>query len=242
MAKDFSGLVVLGVCAHPDDLDVGAGGTFAKWAKNGAKCYYLICTNGEKGSVNPKLRKKELVRIREEEQRSAARILGIRDVYFLNHKDTELEPERKLKKEIVWYIRKLRPDIVVTTDPTFIYTRSGFINHSDHRAAGIATIDAIYPLAKNQFSFEEFGKEGLKPHKVKELYLINFMEGNEFVDISGTIDAKISAIAQHRTQALSGNAEMFRNIGSTIGKRSGRKFRYAESFVKIEFGPVAFQP
>ncbi len=242
MAKDFSGLVVLGVCAHPDDLDAGAGGTFAKWAKNGAKCYYLICTNGEKGSVNPKLGKKELVRIREEEQRSAARILGIRDVHFLNHKDTELEPERKLKKEIVWHIRKLRPDIVVTTDPTFIYTKSGFINHSDHRAAGIATIDAIYPLAKNQFSFEEFGKEGLRPHKVKELYLINFMEGNEFVDISGTIDAKISAIAQHRTQALSRNAEMFRNIGSMIGKRSGRKFRYAESFVKIEFGPVAFQP
>ncbi len=238
MTKDNNNLVVLGVCAHPDDLDVGAGGTFAKWAKGGAKCYYLICTDGGRGSVDSKISKKKLIEIRKQEQKAAGKVLGLENVYFLDYNDTELVPDRKLKRDIVWYIRKLKPDIVVTTDPTFVYSKNGFINHVDHRAAGIATIDAIYPLAKNAFTFEEFEKEGLKPHKVKTLYLINFSDGNEIVDISSTIDLKVKAIAQHKTQALSRNAEMFKRIGSMIGKKAG--YKYAESFVKISFDPVTF--
>jgi LmbE family N-acetylglucosaminyl deacetylase len=228
-----NGLVVLGVCAHPDDLDAGAGGTFAKWARDGAKCYYLICTDGGRGSVDPSISRKKLIGIRKKEQEAAGRILGLKGVYFLDYNDTELLPDRKLKREIVWYIRKLKPDIVVTTDPTFVYSKNGFINHADHRAAGLATIDAIYPLAKNAFTFEEFEKEGLKPHKVKTIYLINFTEGNEVIDISSTIDLKVKAIAQHKTQALSKNADMFKRIGTYIGKKSG--YKYAESFVKIDF-------
>ena len=229
-------LVVLGVCAHPDDLDAGAGGTFAKWAKGGAECYYLICTdggNGGSGDVEPGTSAKRLTEMRKAEQEDAGKIIGLKGVYFLDYKDTELEPNRKLKRDIVYYIRKLKPDIVVTTDPTFIYSKYGFINHSDHRAAGLATIDAIYPLAKNAFAFEEFSKEGLAPHKVRSLYLINFTEGNEVVDISDTIDLKIKAIEEHKTQALSKNAAMFRQFGVRIGERSGLK--YAESFTKIDF-------
>lgn len=171
MEKKFAGLVVLGVCAHPDDLDAGAGGTFAKWAKEGADCYYLICTDGGRGSADPKLSRKKLIELRKDEQRAAGRILGLKEVYFLDYNDTELVPDRKLKKDIVWYIRKLKPDIVVTTDPTFVYSQNGFINHSDHRAAGLATIDAIYPLAKNAFTFEEFEKEGLNPTRSRRFTL-----------------------------------------------------------------------
>ena len=232
MKSNEKSLTVLGVCAHPDDLDAAAGGTFAKWAKGGANCYYLICTNGGKGSVDPKISKGTLTEIRKKEQKAAGKILGLRGVYFLDYQDTELTVSKKLKGDIVWYIRKLKPDIVVTTDPTFIYSKNGFINHSDHRAAGLATIDAIYTLAKNAFSFNEFEKEGLRPHAVGALYLINFSEGNEIVDITSTMDLKIKAIKEHKTQALSRNSEMFRKFGEMLGKKSG--YRYAESFVKIE--------
>jgi LmbE family N-acetylglucosaminyl deacetylase len=231
--KTEKNLVVLGVCAHPDDLDATAGGTFAKWSKEGAECYYLICTNGARGSIDPKISVKDLIEIREKEQKAAASILGVKDVFFLGYKDTELEPNRKLKLDIVRYIRKIKPDIVVTTDPTFIYSKAGFVNHSDHRAAGIATIDAVYPLAKNAFPFEEFGTEDLKPHKVKSLYLINFADANEIIDITDTIEIKLKALAQHKTQALSKNTEMFKRMGSMMGKKEG--YTYAESFVKLDF-------
>lgn len=227
-------MIVLGVAAHPDDLDAMAGGTFAKWAKEGAECYYLICTDGGKGSTDPSLKGAKLTAARRKEQEAAGKILGLKGVYFLDHKDGELTVGRKLKREIVYYIRKLKPDIVVTTDPTFIYSKRGFINHSDHRAAGLATIDAIYPLAKNRHFFEEFEKEGLEAHRVKTLYLINFENSNEFVDISGTIEAKIRALEQHRTQGISKSAGFFRQLNGMMGQKTGHK--YAESFVKIDFG------
>lgn len=232
MRKKSNDLVVLGVCAHPDDLDAGAGGTFAKWAKDGAKCYYLICTDGGRGSANPKISTKKLMSIRKKEQIASGKILGLSGVYFLDYKDTELVADMRLKKDIVKYIRRLKPDIVVTTDPTFVYSEMGFINHADHRAAGLATIDAVYPLAKNAFAFPDFEKVGLKPHKVKAVYLINFVDGNEFVDISGTIDLKVRAIAEHKTQGLSRNAEMFREFGKLVGKDAN--YKYAEKFIKID--------
>ncbi len=223
-------LVVLGVGAHPDDLDIGAGGAFAKWARNGARCYYLVCTDGSRGSMDPKIRGRTLISARKKEERAAARILGVKEVFFLKYKDTELEPSMALKRDIVRHIRKLKPDIVVTHDPTFVYSRRGFINHSDHRATGIATIDAVYPLAKNKFSFEGLERKGLKLHKVKELYLTNFENGNETVDISGVIDLKVKAVARHKSQ-FGGDAGFVRHIGSMLGKKKGLK--YAESFVKL---------
>jgi LmbE family N-acetylglucosaminyl deacetylase len=227
---DSKNLVVLGICAHPDDLDATAGGTFAKWAKEGAKCYYLICTNGSRGSADPSIPRNELIEIRKKEQKNAANILGVKDVYFLNNNDTELVADKKLKLDIIKYIRKIKPDIVVTTDPTFIYSKFGYINHSDHRAAGLATIDAIYPLAHNAYPFEEF-EEDLKPHRVKMLYLINMSEPNEIIDISETVDLKIKALAEHKTQGLGRNPGDMKKLSQMIGNRHG--FKYAESFVKI---------
>lgn len=226
-------IVVLGVAAHPDDLDAMAGGTFAKWAKEGASCYYLICTDGGKGSTDPNLKGARLTAVRKKEQDAAGKILGLKGVYFLKHRDGELMVDKKLKRDIVYYIRKLKPDIVVTTDPTFIYSKMGFINHSDHRAAGLATIDAIYPLAKNRHFFTEFEKEGLAPHKVNTLYLISPMNGDELIDISSTIDLKVRAIEQHRSQGISKAAKFMKERSGMIGKRGGLK--YAESFVKISF-------
>ncbi len=223
---------VLGIAAHPDDLDFGASGTFAKWAKEGASCYYLICTNGCKGSDDPKMTEAKLVKLREAEQRKAAKVLGLEGVFFLGHNDTELVADIKLKKEIVRYIRRLKPDIVVTMDPTLVYSRRGFINHTDHRAAGMAAMDAVYPMARDRLTFRELEKEGLEPHKVKTLYLVNFDNSTEVVDISSTMGVKEAALECHESQIDKDSIKRVRKMGSMSAK--GTKYRYAERFVKLD--------
>lgn len=229
---DMAKLVVLGVGAHPDDLDFGAGGTFAKFAKEGADCYYLICTDGSKGTRDPEMTVKKLAEIRKKEQRASAKMLGIKEVFFLDHSDAELVVDLALKKEIVRYIRKLKPDIVITTDPTFIYS-DRFVNHSDHRAAGMATIDAVFPMSRNPMTFPELKKEGHEVHRVKQMYLVNYQNPNYAVDISKTVDLKVKALAQHQSQGIGKNSGFVKDMAAGMGKRW--KYKYAEPFFKIEF-------
>lgn len=224
----------MGVAAHPDDLDFGASGTFAKWASEGADCYYLICTNGCKGSDDPKMTEEKLIKIRREEQRRAGKVLGLKDVFFLDHNDTELVADIGLKKEIVRYIRKLKPDIVVTMDPTFVYSKTrGYVNHTDHRAAGQATLDAVYPLARDRLTFKELEKEGLEPHKTKMLYLINFEAGGEVVDISKFVETKKKALLCHKSQISPEGVKWMTERAKQSGKDSG--YAFAERFVKLQF-------
>ncbi len=224
-------MIALGIAAHPDDLDFGASGTFAKWVKEGASCYYLICTNGCKGSGDPRMTEAKLIRIRKAEQKAAAIELGLKGVFFLKHNDTELVADIGLKREIVRHIRKLRPDVVVTMDPTFVYSKAGFINHTDHRAAGQAAIDAVYPMARDRLTFRELEREGLKPHKVATLYLISYGNGDEIVDISGTIDTKLRALACHGSQITDEGLGWARKRAAIAGKAKG--YKYAEAFVKL---------
>ena len=226
-------MIVLGVAAHPDDLDFGASGSFAKWSMEGASCYYLICTDGSKGSEDPGMTERKLVRIRKDEQRAAGKVIGLKDVFFLKHRDTQLVADLTLKREIVRYIRKIRPDVVVTMDPTLVYSKRGFVNHTDHRAAGQAAMDAVYPMARDRLTFRELEKEGLKPHKVKTLYLINFDNRSEYVDISKTMDTKVKALACHKSQISGDSLRWVRQMGKLVGKEKG--YGYAEAFVKLEF-------
>jgi LmbE family N-acetylglucosaminyl deacetylase len=225
-------LVVLGVGAHPDDMEFGAAGTFAKFAENGADCYYLICTDGSKGSTDPKMTSERLADIRMKEQKASAKMLGIRNVFFLKNKDGELVADLKLKKEIVRHIRKLKPDIVITSDPTFLYNE-GYVNHSDHRATGYATIDAVFPMSRNIMTFPELKKEGLEPHRVKQLYLVNLQNPNYGVDITKTIDLKVRAMSLHQSQGIGKHPEFLKEMAAGMGKRFG--YKYAEPFFKIEF-------
>ncbi len=224
---------VLGVAAHPDDLDFGASGSFARWANEGDSCYYLVCTDGSKGSDDPRMTEAKLARIREEEQRKAGRALGLKGIVFLGHKDTELVADIALKKEIVRQIRKIRPDIVVGMDPTLMYSKKGFVNHTDHRAAGEATIDAVYPMAGNRLIFRELEGEGLRPHKVRRLYLINFDDSNEIIDITRTMDKKLKAISCHKSQISKEDLDQARQMAAVAGRTRGYKF--AEGFVKLNF-------
>jgi Uncharacterized proteins, LmbE homologs len=121
------------IAAHPDDPDFGAGGTAALWTQDGWEFFYLVCTNGAKGSSDPETDPDELVRARQGEQREAARALGVTDVYFLDHEDGELDPNRETAGEVVWHIRKLKPDAVFTHSTDMIIGNR-WVNHMDHRA------------------------------------------------------------------------------------------------------------
>lgn len=227
--------VVLGVAAHPDDLDFGASGTLAHFAQKGAKVYYLILTDGGKGTSDPNVSPETLIEARESEQRAAVAAIGGAGVDFLRYPDACLEVSMDLKKHIVAAIRKYKPDVVVTIDPSMLYAAElGFINHPDHRAAGQAALDAVFPLARDHLSFPELESESLTTHCTPTVLLINFNEHNYVVDISDTFTNKIDAIKAHNSQ-VSDSAEILRwisEMSGTVGQDQG--FKYAEAFVRID--------
>jgi len=233
---DFKGKIVLVVGAHPDDNDFGAGATVAKAAGQQAKVVYLIATTGQRGSADEAMTPGRLSEIRKEEQEDAARVLGVREVHFLDYVDGELIPDLRLKERVVVYLRRYRPDIVFTMDPSFFYFKDfGFVNHSDHRAIGEATLDACYPLARDLLSFPEHAKAGLQPHKVKEILLHSFVPGNAnfFVDVTDTFDVKIQALSLHKSQVpnIQQLEKRMRDRAEAAGKLAG--CRYAEAFVRL---------
>lgn len=227
--------VVLGIAAHPDDLDFSAAGTMHKWARNGAKVHYLILTDGSKGSEDTTITAEKLMKTRQKEQLAALRLLGGSSVDFLNYPDGQLEVTMKLKKDIVKAIRQFQPDIVVTLDPSLVYSlRHGFINHPDHRAAGQATLDAVFPLARDHMNFPEHIKAGYQPHKTSTLLMVNFDVSNYYSDVSDVIDQKLAIMAAHSSQGFTSQATKKRAkaIMTDLGKRAG--CRYAEAFVRID--------
>ncbi len=233
--KALNPKVVLGVAAHPDDLDFGAAGTMAKWARGGAEVSYLILTDGSRGSANRKVSPEELVKTRKHEQEDAAKVLGVKNVFFCKWEDCCLECHDDVKREIVREIRELKPDVVVTMDPTMIYAAEiGFINHSDHRAAGQATLDAVFPLARDHLSFPELLKEGLEPHNTPTLLLINLEKQNWFEDISNQVEAKLKALQTHQSQLpeMEQALKMIKELAVDMGKKAGCEF--AEGFMRID--------
>jgi LmbE family N-acetylglucosaminyl deacetylase len=232
--KPLSPKVVLGIVAHPDDLELGASGTMAYFANNGADVYYLILTDGSKGSKDKSLSPKELIRIRQDEQRSALKIIGGKSVIFLNYPDAELEVTMKLKKDIVKVIREIKPDVVITIDPSMLYSAErGYINHPDHRAAGQATLDSVFPLARDHLSFPELYEAGLGPHKTSTVLLINFADGNHVIDITTTMDKKISALKAHPSQFnISKVAPFVHEMATEVGEKAG--YEKGEQFIRID--------
>lgn len=222
--------------AHPDDMDFSSSGTIAKWAAKGSRITYLVCTDGSKGSEDTHMNSRTLATLRKKEQLEAAKILGVHDVIFLRNRDGELLVNMKLKEAIVKVIRQKKPDIVMTLDPAFLYsTKRGFVNHSDHRAAGLAAIDAVFPLARDRLNFPHHEKQNLAAHKTKTLLLVSFDDPEHFEDISGTLPKKLKTLEAHKSQvADSGIAfkKRVRDRAKMIGKKA--HMRYAEGFKRIE--------
>lgn len=227
--------IVLGVAAHPDDLDFGASGALAAFAAQGASVYYLLLTDGSKGTADKTLAPKELIKTRQTEQRAAIQAIGAKDVQFLDYPDGELTVSMDLKRDIVKAIRTIKPDVVITMDPSVLYSAErGMINHPDHRAAGQATLDAVYPLARDHLSLPELFADGFEPHKVSTVLLINFNQSNFIVDVSDTIDLKMAALEAHASQMpdLQKTQNMMRDVAAQIGATSG--YDFGESFMRID--------
>ena len=233
--SDYIPKVALGVAAHPDDLDFGMSGTIAKWAAAGCDVYYLILTNGNKGSADMSADPQELTKIRRTEQRMAAKILGVKDVFFCDYDDGTLEVSQAVKRDIVRIIRRIKPEAVLTMDPSVLYdAERGIINHPDHRAAGQATLDAVFPLARDHMSFPELLQvENLQPHKVTNIFLMNFVAHNCKIDITQFIDIKMDAIAAHKSQMP--NLKSTQNMIRQMAAKNGESIQalYAEAYIMI---------
>src|SRR3990172_8081850 len=214
------------VSAHPDDSEFGAAGTAHLWGKDGWEFHYLICTDGSKGSDDPEMTPDRLVPLRRQEQRAAAALLGVRDVFFLDHVDGELAYTRQLLRDVVRYIRRLRPYAVFTHDPSQI-VRNMFVNHPDHRCAGTVALDAVYPFARNRPSFPELLDEGLEPFSVREVYLWSVSEVNFSVDITDVLEVKFEALRQHNSQFqdFGGPEERLRQFWRDEDGRFQERFR-----------------
>lgn len=226
--------IILGIAAHPDDLDVCAAGTLAHYASLGAEIHYLILTDGGKGSDDPSITSAQLVEIRHAEQKTGLEIVGGKSISFLDYPDGELEVTMELKQQIVKVIRTIKPDVVITMDPTVIYSAvNGIINHPDHRAAGQATLDAVFPLARDHLSFPELHTDGFQPHKTATILLVNFNDSNFAIDITKTYDTKIKALRAHPSQfSPSNNLDWVHNFAQSQGEKYG--YELAESFVRID--------
>jgi LmbE family N-acetylglucosaminyl deacetylase len=219
------------ITAHPDDSEFGAGGTVARLVKEGKHVTYCILTNGNKGSGDRAMTPERLVRIREEEQRNAARVLGVETVAFLGFPDGELEDSRTSRMAVTAAIRRHRPDLVITQNPH--RTKNLYASHRDHRiAAGIA-LDCIYPLARDHLSFPELLEQGLEPHRVKEVHLMWWESPDIVVDITETMDLKIKALACHVSQIadMAAVEARLRDRAAQLGKAKG--YTYAETFDRI---------
>lgn len=193
---------ILIITAHPDDADVHAGGTIARWVDDGYEVRAVVATSGDKGHDDPSITREQLVALRRAEQRRAAAILGVTHVTFLDYEDGELAwAGPRLAEEITRTIREVRPDIVLTHDPFAGPPRyAPYQLHPDHRAVGFAVIDVVYFRAPGPLYYPDHSAAGLAPHRVGEMLLIMGDHHDHFVDISTTFTRKVEAVRAHASQ------------------------------------------
>ena len=223
------------VVAHADDAEWGCSGTVAKWCAEGWEVVYVICTDGSKGTGDPEMTSERLVELRQREQRNAGNVLGLRKVVFLGYEDAMLEPSLALRRDIAREIRRYKPDVLICESPARNLHNNGYINHPDHLASGEAAMAAVFPTARDRLTFPEFLEEGLEPHHVREVWLFEHEEPDNYVDVTDYIDVAVEALKQHETQVVGEDVEahMKRWRGRT-GEKVG--FRYAEAYKRYQLG------
>src|SRR6185369_9603736 len=193
----------MSIHAHPDDQEFTVGGTLAKWTRAGSEVVTVCITSGGAGSnkYTPlDMTRHALVVIREDEQREACRILGVKETIFLRYEDGMLEPSIALRKELTRLIRRHRPEVVLTGDPTVRFYGTTYMNHPDHRVAADVALDAVFPSAGTRLIFPELLAEGLEPHEVRQVYIHGAERSDTYVDIAETLDVKLAALREHRSQ------------------------------------------
>jgi LmbE family N-acetylglucosaminyl deacetylase len=223
---------VLGIYAHPDDAEISAGGTLAKWVAAGREVHLLVLTNGDRGSSDRSRDRAELAATRLVETEAAAEVLGLASVRVMGTHDGELVNTEVVREAVVRRIREVRAETVVSVDPTAWFFENRYYNHSDHRTAGEIALDAAYPGSGNPHYFAEHLDEGLELREIHDIWLGWTNEANHIEDVSGYFDAKIAALAKHDSQLTEGIrffeeflAKEAVELGEKIGASHAEDFR-----------------
>ncbi len=221
----FSSALVL--FAHPDDAEFGCGGTVAAWVSEGTEVHYVVITDGSAGNNEPGWTRPEISKVRKQEQRAAAEVLGVRSVTFLDFPDGLLEVNPDTRRAVAREVRRLRADVIVAPDPSRLWSANRYINHADHKAAGELALCAVMPDAPSRPQFPELLDEGFEPFEVPNLWLMA-EEADTYVDITKTIDTKIRSLAAHVSQHTEAASPWVRERAREVGERAGCE--YAEGF------------
>ncbi len=234
--------VAMVIVAHPDDAEFAVAGSVATWVRDGWDVYYVICTDATGGGPDDATdvslaAKRKISETRKKEQRAAGVVLGLKDVFFLDYPDGQLQPSIELRRDLVRLLRTYRPSRVFCQSPerTWLPTLILGRYHSDHLAAGQATLAAIYPMSQNPWDFPELLEEGLLPHKITEIYIAGAPNINHYVDISDVMEKKIEALLCHASQFIGRTIdveEMVRKRFADLGTKYGVAF--AEEFHRTE--------
>jgi LmbE family N-acetylglucosaminyl deacetylase len=227
--RSFGSALVL--FAHPDDAEFMCGGTVAGWARGGCGVHYVVITDGSAGSNDPGVTRAQLRPIREREQRAAAEVLGVRSVTMLGEVDGTLEVTLDTRRKVCREVRRLRPEVIVAPDPSRLWT-DNYVNHWDHKQAGLLALTVVMPDAPTRPMFPELEDEGLEPFEVPNLWLSS-NEPDTYVDISDTIDLKVKSLGQHISQGGADAEERVRERAREIGAEGGHGS--AEAFKTFRF-------
>jgi LmbE family N-acetylglucosaminyl deacetylase len=245
---DYEAMVI---GAHPDDNDFGTGGTTTLWAKQGKKIVWVIMTDGTEGSEIPEQSDEELRLIREHEQRLACERYGVQAVEFLRFQDGHLVNTEEARKAVVRLIRKYRPRVIFTHDPTSHIMApdpdehpeaTAYLNHPDHRATGHIVLDSVFPFAGNPRSFRELLAEDLQPYRPHEVYLFGSTRSNTYIDIAESIETKLQGLACHASQFspedIVSMSQRLRDRSIATAKeakeKKGLDVQYVEAFRRIK--------
>jgi len=228
---------ILVILAHPDDPEFFCGATLAHWARAGHQITYLLMTCGDKGfnpATHPEMTPEILCGVRHQEQMNAAKIIGARAVYFLDHADGYLVPSLDLRRDIVREIRRHKPSILITCDPQNLFATYG-INHPDHRACGQIVLDAVFPAAGNLVYFPELLAEGFQPHMPKEIWCSLTSQPNTTLDVTETWNIKLQAILEHKTQIPDTSKLLERMKSRRTEDSTDENPRYEEKFRVVKY-------
>lgn len=223
----------LAIYAHPDDPDVSCGGTLARWAAAGCEVRVLLCTDGDKGTSDPGVSPGALAAQRVDEVLAAGKVLGLAGIDWLHHPDGELDDDLAFRAELVAAVRRFRPEVVFCPDPTAVFFGQDYVNHRDHRTTGWAALDAVSPAAALPLYFPEAGPA----HQVQSVLMTGSLEPDVWVDVTGTLEAKVEAVGCHRSQFADGGewARSAVRLGAEdAGRRAG--VPYAEGFRRLRLG------
>jgi LmbE family N-acetylglucosaminyl deacetylase len=231
---EFTPERALVITPHPDDAEVWAGGTIAKWVRAGAEVHYVLCTDGSKGSDDPEADPAELAVIRTREQMDSARRLGVANVVALGRTDGELDDTADFRKELVRQIRIVKPDVVLTTEPY----RRNMQWHRDHRIAGQVALDAVFPYSRDHLHFVELWRdEGLEPHKTGAVLFWGAESPNAWYDIEASLEAKVKAVMVHQSQMFGRTREEVEAFVKDTAQEAAAEqdYSYAEAFREVTF-------